>query len=92
MADKRFQRRIFRYFPTEEGLTERALKSNITRWTMYIQAKIVQAVLDGGIWEHYIGWVDRFHRNIIQSSTSSELTISELHARLSGLRDVSDHS
>ncbi|KAF8603794.1 hypothetical protein BDV93DRAFT_606492 [Ceratobasidium sp. AG-I] len=85
---QRFQRRIFRYRPTEEGLTQRVIGSNITRWTMYIQAKVAQAFSDGGIWEHYLGWVDRFHGELIQSPASSELTVNELRARLSGLHDL----
>lgn len=59
---------------------------------VYILAKAAQAILDGDLWEHYLSWVVRFHREIIGSSTSSELTAEDLCARLSGLYDVSSLS
>lgn len=55
---------------------------------MYILAKVAQAILDGNLWEHYMGWVVRFHREIVGSSTSSESSIDDLTARLFGLHDL----
>lgn len=76
----------------EQGLTWRARDSNITRWTMYILAKIAQALMDDSLWEHYLGWVVRFHREIVGSPASPELSVGDLCARLSGLHDVSNLS
>ncbi|KAG8708932.1 hypothetical protein FRC08_018640 [Ceratobasidium sp. 394] len=41
--------RIFRPFPfaIEEGVVWRVKNSNITRWTMFLGAKITEALLDG---------------------------------------------
>lgn len=84
----RIQHRIFQPFPMEHGLIERASQSDITRWTMYIMAKAAQAILDGNLWEHHMGWVVRFHREVIGSPTSPESTTEDLCARLSGLSDL----
>lgn len=84
--------RIFQPFPMERALASRANDSQITRWTMYMMAKVVQAILDGDIWEHYMGWVDQFHQEIIGSPTSLGSTTEDLCARISGLSDVSNIS
>jgi hypothetical protein len=82
-------RRLFRPFPfpVEEGIIWRAKSSNITLWTMFIGAKITEAMLDGTSLKQYPDWINRFHGQLLV--TSEEPSISDLTARLSGLQDVS---
>lgn len=76
-------------FPIEIGLAQRANYSEIIRWTMYIGAKITQTILDDLSWQYYIGWINHFHRQLVDSCASPKLSTSDLYARLSGLQDVS---
>ncbi|KAF8594955.1 hypothetical protein BDV93DRAFT_564900 [Ceratobasidium sp. AG-I] len=84
----RMQSRVFRPLSIGQGVVWRASDSDITRWTMYILAKISQALMDGSLWEHYLGWIVRFHREIVGSTLTPELSVGDLCARLSGLHDL----
>ncbi|KAF8594950.1 hypothetical protein BDV93DRAFT_122708 [Ceratobasidium sp. AG-I] len=85
---RRMSNRIFRPFPVEEGLVWRVNDSEITRWTMFIGAKLSQALSEGGRRENYLGWIDRLHGIILGSPASHELAIRDVRARLSGLREA----
>ena len=82
--------RIFRPFPIEEGLVWRVNDSEITRWTMFLGAKLSEALIEGGRRDNYISWIDRLHGIIVGSPASQELAIRDTRARLSGLREVRD--
>jgi hypothetical protein len=90
--DKRVSRRmLFKPFPEiEEGLKWRANHSNVTRWSMYLIARIVEGISKGNNEQHYIGWIIRFHQQIIEASTSTELASASLDPYLAGLGDVRD--
>ncbi|KAF8594327.1 hypothetical protein BDV93DRAFT_529383 [Ceratobasidium sp. AG-I] len=79
---------LFQPFSVEEGLTLRFETSNITRWTMYISARIAQAILNGCRKHEYTSWIDAFHRRISESSEVTALEPEDLLARLSGLQDL----
>lgn len=81
--------RMFRPFPIEEGIVWRVNNSDITRWSMFIGTKIIQALVQGELRIDYMGWIDRLHRIIVGSPASQELAVPDLRARLSGLREVS---
>lgn len=49
----------------------------------------MEALRDGDSRENFIGWIDRFCGQIVESRSSFELDVVDLNARLSGLRDVS---
>ena len=87
----RIARRLFQPlpYPIEENLAWRAHTSEITRWTMYIGAMIMESFLNDNNREHFVGWIDRFHGQIVGSQSFVELDVVDLNARLSGLRDVS---
>ncbi|KAG8704826.1 hypothetical protein FRC09_003309 [Ceratobasidium sp. 395] len=84
---------MFRPFPftIEQAVTWRARSSDIMRWTMFIGAKVVQAVLDGTNKEQYAGWVNRFHDQVL-ASAGLDPEISSLRARLSSSLDLSLYS
>ncbi|KAF8606262.1 hypothetical protein BDV93DRAFT_521093 [Ceratobasidium sp. AG-I] len=86
----RVARRLFQPlpYPIEEGLAWRAHTSEITRWTMYIGAMIMESLFNGDNREHFVGWIDRFHGQIVGFQPSRELDVVDLNARLSGLRDL----
>lgn len=84
----RLSSRMFRPFPTESGLLWRVNDSEVTRWTMFIGSKIIQAGVEGNHQGHLMGWIDRLHRAIIGSPASHVLARRDINARLSGLREV----
>lgn len=78
-------------FPTAAGElhVQRARKSSIVRWSMYLGARIVQALLDDTNWQGYIGWISNFHRRIsMDQSSLVEVDVSDLADRLKALQDV----
>lgn len=80
-------------FPVGSGLVGRAKISSVVRWSMYLGARIMQALLDDTNWQGYIGWIDNFHRRI--STTQSalvEVDISNLADRLKALEDLAFHA
>ncbi|KAG9078136.1 hypothetical protein FS749_009900, partial [Ceratobasidium sp. UAMH 11750] len=58
------------------------------RWTMFIGARILQAVLDGTSKEQYAGWISRFHAYVL-ASVGLDSEFSRLRAQLSSLQDLS---
>ncbi|KAG8705476.1 Maltose acetyltransferase, partial [Ceratobasidium sp. 394] len=84
----RLSHRIFRPFPfpIERGVTWRVNNSDIMRWTMFIGARILQAVLDGTSKEQYAGWISRFHAYVL-ASVGLDSEFSRLRAQLSSLQD-----
>lgn len=77
-------------FSIEKALAQRAKNSSITRWTMYIGARIAQALLDDTHWQSYVGWIDNFHRQITGTqSTLVAIDTADLGDRLAALQDVS---
>ena len=80
---------LFQPFSVVEGLKLRFETSNITRWTMYISARIAQAILNNCRKQEYVSWIDVFHHRICESSAVTALEPGDLLARLSGLQDVS---
>lgn len=81
--------RIFRPFPIEAGLVWRANDSEITRWTMFIGAKLSQSLVEGDRRDKYMGWIDRLYQIIVGVPASQALVIPDARARMSGLREVS---
>ncbi|KAF8594948.1 hypothetical protein BDV93DRAFT_564895 [Ceratobasidium sp. AG-I] len=84
--------RMFRPFPVESGIVWRVNDSDITRWSMFIGTKIGQALVQGDLRTNYMNWIDRLYRIIIGSPASQELTVPDLIARLSGLRELSGYA
>lgn len=79
---------LFEPFPVEDGMKLRLNTSNILRWTMYISARIAQAVLNGCRKQEYTPWINDFHYQLTESATVTTLEPTNLLARLSGLQDV----
>ncbi|CUA72002.1 hypothetical protein RSOLAG22IIIB_04861 [Rhizoctonia solani] len=71
----------------EKGILQRMNNSNITRWSMYLGARVVADLLSGINVQKYLGWIFRFCQQITETSTSNELGPS-LEARLSGFYDL----
>lgn len=90
VLDSRVAQRLFQPlpYPIEHGLASRA-QSEVTRWTMYVGAMVMEALLNGYSRQNFVDWIERFHGQIVSSHPSLELTLPELQARLAGLRDVS---
>lgn len=79
---------MFRPFPIEEGVAWRVRNSVVTRWTMFLMAKVAQAVSNPTQRQKHLEWVNSFYRQIKESSASLELAVSELAVLLAGLHDV----
>lgn len=81
----------FRPFPfsIEKALAQRAQSSSIVRWTMYIGARIAQALLDDTHWQSYVGWIDNFHRQITGTESALvAINTADLGDRLAALQDL----
>ncbi|CAE6423609.1 unnamed protein product, partial [Rhizoctonia solani] len=70
----RLARRIaFRPFsyPVELGLTNYLVRgSHLICKTLYLGARISQALLDDTNWQGYIGWIDAFHNRILGTQSA----------------------
>ncbi|KAG8772974.1 hypothetical protein FRC12_002807 [Ceratobasidium sp. 428] len=86
----RLARQLFRPFPfsIEEGLVWRAKSSDVIRSTMFLGAKIAEALFSGTNMKPYRDWISRFHSHLSAASLLQELELSELEGRLSGLLDL----
>ncbi|EUC54780.1 fungal zn(2)-cys(6) binuclear cluster domain protein [Rhizoctonia solani AG-3 Rhs1AP] len=85
-------RASFRPFPFSltKVVAARARSSNIILTTMYIGARIIQALLDNTNWHGYVGWIDSFHRQISETLPDTEdADMTHLADRLSALQDLS---
>ncbi|KAG9085658.1 hypothetical protein FRC06_003517 [Ceratobasidium sp. 370] len=56
---------------------------------MFLGAKITEALLNGTTLKPYDDWIHRFHNHLSKASSPSELDVSDLEGRLSGLLDLS---
>ncbi|CAE6469300.1 hypothetical protein ACGC1H_000048 [Rhizoctonia solani] len=77
-------------FSLTEVVVSRARSSNIMLMTMYIGARIIQALLDNTNWHGYVGWIDNFHRQIagtLPNTMGADMT--HLADRLSALQELS---
>ncbi|KDN47244.1 hypothetical protein RSAG8_03723, partial [Rhizoctonia solani AG-8 WAC10335] len=76
----------FRPFPyqVELGLTKYLVRgSHLIYKTLYLGARISQALLDDTNWQNYIGWIDKFHNRILGTQTSLiEVNVNHLADRL----------
>ncbi|KAF8594321.1 hypothetical protein BDV93DRAFT_529375 [Ceratobasidium sp. AG-I] len=81
------QHSLFRPFPIEEGIAWRVRNSAVTRWTMFLMAKVAQAECNYGQRQKHLEWVNLFYRQI-KDSSSLELDVPELAIRLAGLHDL----
>ncbi|QRW24266.1 Fungal specific transcription factor domain [Rhizoctonia solani] len=87
----RVARAPFRPFPYEFGraIEERARSSDLVLKTMYIGARIAQALLDGTNPQRFVGWIDSFHRQISWTQPLSLNTgATHLADRLSAVHDL----
>jgi hypothetical protein len=57
---------------------------------MYLTAKIIEDTSNGGNGQHYMGWITRLHRQILEHSTSINVASADPDAHLAGLHDVRD--
>ncbi|KAG8694347.1 hypothetical protein FRC09_009906, partial [Ceratobasidium sp. 395] len=58
------------------------------RWSLYLGAHVVRALLEGTHQNQYIGWIDRFQRQITDTSVSEVLDVPDLEGRLSSMLDL----
>ncbi|KAL5631880.1 hypothetical protein ACGC1H_000047 [Rhizoctonia solani] len=76
----------FRPFPyqVELGLTNYLVRgSHLIYKTLYLGARISQALLDDTNWQSYIGWIDTFHNRILGTESSLiEVNVNHLADRL----------
>ncbi|QRW10504.1 Fungal specific transcription factor domain [Ceratobasidium sp. AG-Ba] len=71
------------------GLARLAQESpGVKRWSLYLGANLVRGLLDGTPQPNYIGWIDRFQRQVTSSSVVQTLDATELEGRLSCLEDL----
>ncbi|KAB5588761.1 Fungal-specific transcription factor domain containing protein [Ceratobasidium theobromae] len=75
-------------FHIEDGLRWRAGHSNITRWSMYLGARVLEAISNSSDGQRDVGWVTRFHQRIVEDSASTKLTLVDSDAQLAGLHDL----
>ncbi|KAG8707805.1 hypothetical protein FRC09_001603 [Ceratobasidium sp. 395] len=76
-------------YPIESGLDRISNESlEPKRWSLYLGAHVVRALLEGTHRAQYIGWIDRFQRQIANTSVSQALDVSELEGRLSSMLDL----
>ncbi|KDN40072.1 hypothetical protein RSAG8_08393, partial [Rhizoctonia solani AG-8 WAC10335] len=71
----------------EQGIRRRLSESSITRWSMYLGARVIADILSGTNVQKYLGWIFRFCQQITETSTSNEPGPS-LQGRLNGLYDL----
>ncbi|KAG8729074.1 hypothetical protein FRC11_009544, partial [Ceratobasidium sp. 423] len=71
-------------YSVELGLTNYLIRgSHLICKTLYLGARISQALLDDTNWQGYIGWIDTFHNRILGThSALIEVNISHLADRL----------
>ncbi|CAE6468529.1 unnamed protein product [Rhizoctonia solani] len=80
---------MFRPLPNsiEEGLLWRIDDSNITRWSMYLVARMIKDTLSGKDVQKHLGWIFRFFEQILEVPSPTEHGLN-LGARLGGLHDL----
>ncbi|EUC55520.1 fungal zn(2)-cys(6) binuclear cluster domain protein, putative [Rhizoctonia solani AG-3 Rhs1AP] len=74
-------------FSLEEGIWRRISNSNITRWSMYLGARVIADLSSGTNAQRYLGWIFRFFQQITVTSTWAEPAPS-LQGRLGSLYDL----
>ncbi|CAE6480170.1 unnamed protein product [Rhizoctonia solani] len=74
-------------FPVEEGLLRRISDSSVTRWSMYLGARIINDLWSDNNLKKYLNWIFRFSQQITQTPSSNEQEPS-LRSRLAGLYDL----
>ncbi|KAJ1305728.1 hypothetical protein OPQ81_010461 [Rhizoctonia solani] len=58
-------------YPVESGLANYLIRgSHLICKTLYLGARISQALLDDTNWQRYIGWIDTFHSRILGTHSS----------------------
>ncbi|CAE6476336.1 unnamed protein product [Rhizoctonia solani] len=68
-------------YPVELGLAKYLLRgSNLIHKTLYLGARISQALFDDTNWQGYIGWIDTFHHRILEAQSSLVTVNTELLA------------
>ncbi|KAF8695045.1 hypothetical protein RHS03_08092, partial [Rhizoctonia solani] len=70
----------------DDGLLWRIDNSSITLWSMYLVARTVTDIANGGGAQKYLSWIFRFCQQILE--TSPDIQESDLEARLAGLYDL----
>ncbi|CAE6507134.1 unnamed protein product [Rhizoctonia solani] len=70
----------------ESGLLWRISDSEITRWSMYLGARVAKDVSSGNNGQKYLGWIFRFYQQILETSPTQ--LNSGLESRLGGLLDL----
>ncbi|ELU36023.1 hypothetical protein AG1IA_09947 [Rhizoctonia solani AG-1 IA] len=78
-------------YPVELGLTNYLVRgSHLICKTLYLGARISQALLDDTNWQGYIGWIDTFHNRILGTQSALvESNVSHLADRLAANCNVS---
>ncbi|CAE6406216.1 unnamed protein product [Rhizoctonia solani] len=71
----------------EQGIWNRITNSSITRWSMYLGARVIADLSSGTDAQRYLSWIFRFCQQITETSTSTELGPS-LVVRLTSLYDL----
>ncbi|KAB5592131.1 hypothetical protein CTheo_4452 [Ceratobasidium theobromae] len=83
------QRMLFRRVShIEDGLTLRINSSNILLWTMYLKFKVLQVVSTGSNAQHYLSWIIRFSKQLLDCSPPTQPLSSGWNAELAGLEDL----
>ncbi|KAH7322304.1 hypothetical protein B0J17DRAFT_245788 [Rhizoctonia solani] len=71
-----------------KAVVARAHSSNLILRTMYLGARIIQALLDNNNWHNYVGWIDDYHHQISGTEpTITEVDVTHLADRLSAHSD-----
>ncbi|CAE6480155.1 unnamed protein product [Rhizoctonia solani] len=72
----------------ERGLLWRIGNSDITRWSMYLGARVLNDISNGNDGQKYSEWIFRFYQQVLEISPSQAGT--SLEGRLGGLHDASN--
>ncbi|KAG9118624.1 hypothetical protein FRC07_006778, partial [Ceratobasidium sp. 392] len=76
-------------YPIETGLARISNESlEPKRWSLYLGSHVVRALLEGTHQHHYVGWIDRFRRQLTNTSVSQSVDVSDLVGRLSSMQDL----
>ncbi|KAG9118272.1 hypothetical protein FRC07_007292, partial [Ceratobasidium sp. 392] len=76
-------------YPIETGLARISNESlEPKRWSLYLGSHVVRALLEGTHQHHYVGWIDRFRRQLTNTSASQSVDVSDLVGRLSSMQDL----
>lgn len=81
----------FRPFPFafHKAIVNRAQKSNLILKTMYLGARIIQALLDNTNRHSYVGWINDYHLQISGTELiTTEVDVTDLADRLSAHHDL----